>query len=64
MATYRVFLTTGASTVIEVEADSEEGAETAAWDELPYVCAQCSGWGRRAGIEVGDWETDSIEKVD
>lgn len=63
MARYRVILETGASSVIEVEADDEESAEMLAHDEAPFVCAQCSGWGQRAGIEIGDWETGDIEKI-
>lgn len=53
---YRVYLRTMASTQIEVEAESEEAAIEQAMDNTPYVCAQCAGWGQRAGIELGEWE--------
>lgn len=64
MTKYRVIMTTGASTVIDVEAESEDEAENAAFNEVPYICAQCSGFGREAGIELGDWETEVVEKVE
>lgn len=54
---YRVYLRTVASTTIEVEASSEEEAIEAAFKKTPYLCAQCSGWGNSAGIELADWDT-------
>lgn len=65
MSTYRVVLVTAASTYITVEAASAEEAESLAYEQVPYVCAQCSGWGQRAGVELGgNWETEEVEQVD
>ena len=58
--TYRVFFTSTASTVVEVEAEDFEAAVEAAYDGLPGgVCAQCAGWGGGPGIELaGEWDAD------
>lgn len=60
MSTYRIYFTTGASTVVEVEADDLDSAIDLAYDSVPSgVCAQCAGWGGGPGIELGDdWEAD------
>lgn len=55
MTAYKVYLRTVASASIDVEAESEEEAIELAFDQAPYLCAQCSGWGRKAGIELGEW---------
>jgi hypothetical protein len=65
--TYTVFLTTTASTCITVEAEDEETAIDKAYNKLPYICAQCSGWGKDVGIELsGEWEVAEygVEQVD
>lgn len=67
MSTYRIYFNTGASSVVEVEADDLEAAIEAAYDELPSgVCARCAGWGSGPGIDLGgDWEVDdSAYEVD
>ncbi len=58
MATYRVNYTSGAFLSIAVEADNEEDAIDKAYEEVPSgVCAQCSGWGEKWSLDVGDdWE--------
>ncbi|RNL64394.1 hypothetical protein EFK50_07675 [Nocardioides marmoriginsengisoli] len=59
MSKYVIYLTTEASIAIEVEADSLEEAQDAAFDELPSgVCAQCSGWGSAWSLDLGDFEVD------
>ena len=62
MPKYKVYLQTVASTVIEVEAeDKAEAYELATEQEMPTVCAQCSGYGRpgQPSLELGDnWEGD------
>jgi hypothetical protein len=57
MPEYVVYFRTVASTAVRVEADDEDEAVEAAFEELPHLCAQCSGWGQRAGVELGDWQT-------
>ena len=43
MSTYRIFWTTSASTVTEVEADSLDDAIEASFDQLPgSLCHQCA----------------------
>lgn len=69
MATYRVILKTGAYAYITVEADSKEEAADLAFEHVPYICAQCSGWGREdSSLELGEvWDVDdedAIELVD
>ena len=67
MSRYSVIYTTGASTVVTVEADSPEEARQVADEtfEAPYICAQCSGWGRNEdepSLELGDvWEQDESD---
>lgn len=60
MATYKINMTQMASAEIEVEADSLDEAIEAAYQEgVPSICAQCSGWGQKTGIDLsGDWEAD------
>jgi hypothetical protein len=65
MAKYIVYLTTVASTSVEVEAeDSEDAAEKAGSADMPTICAQCSGWGRDGTyLELGDvWEISGTEE--
>jgi len=58
MAKYRIYLETTASTAVEVEADSKEEAyEKSGEMDMPRICAQCSGWGNKQNLELGDiWE--------
>ena len=60
MSKYRVTLTTPAFAYITVEADDREAAIEAAYDNLPYLCAQCSGWGHEdVSMELGEgWEPE------
>ena len=55
MPEYTVYFRTVASTSIRVQAESEEQAAQEAYEMLPHLCAQCSGWGQKAGVELGDW---------
>lgn len=62
MAKYRVHFQSGASCTVTVEAEDEEAAIEAAYDELPGgICAQCSGWGQEWSIDLGEWD---LEKDD
>lgn len=63
---YRVYLQQMAGTAITVEADSREEAMDKAYDNAPAgLCAHCSGFGSRPGIDLaGDWEiADENEDV-
>jgi hypothetical protein len=66
MPRYRVYLQTVASATVEVEAeDKNEAYELATCGDLPVICAQCSGWGRKQSLDLGDvWEIpdDDIEQ--
>lgn len=54
---YRVNLETTASMTIEVEAEDEDHAIDKAYDEIPgSVCARCSGWEQKWGLDLGEWE--------
>lgn len=61
---YTVHLTTFASLSIDVEIPDDtdqdkarEAAIEAALDNAPNgVCAQCSGWGQKWDLEIGDWD--------
>lgn len=67
MSRYSVQYLTTSSAIVTVEADSPEEARLAADEkfESPYICAQCSGWGRdedEPSLELGDvWEQDESE---
>jgi hypothetical protein len=57
VSTYTIYLTTMASTAVQVEADDLESAIDAAYEETPSICAQCAGWGQERNLELGDeWE--------
>ena len=60
MPKFKVFFETVASTAIEVDAESfDEALEGAYQEGMPSLCAQCSGWGGRPGVDLsGDWEPD------
>lgn len=61
MPKYRVHFTTGASTYVDVEADSPDEAREIADENFdsPFICAQCSGWGQQYDLELGDeWQQD------
>lgn len=60
---YRVQYLTTASTIVEVEAENETEARQLADEDFygPQPCAQCSGWGEKQGIELGEWEQDESE---
>lgn len=65
MTKYRVNFTTVASAGIKIEADSaDEAIEKADEIGIPGLCAQCSGWGREIGIDLGEWEPDERYPVD
>ena len=66
MPKYAVPLKTGAWTVVYVEAEDAEQAAELVWEQdLPYVCAQCAGWGTRGntGLEINDWEIDNYDEI-
>lgn len=60
MSRFRVSLVRVDSTSVVVEAEDEEAALAAAFEEdLPSLCAQCSGWGRDVTVDEGEWTTAS-----
>lgn len=66
MTKYRVYLQTVASTVIEVEAEDKDDAyEKAIVQDMPRLCAHCSGWGKSWNMDLSDvWEgDDDIDKA-
>jgi excinuclease UvrABC ATPase subunit len=61
MSEYLAYFTTTASVAVRIDADSPEEAQEKADDfnDFPGLCAHCSGWGQRLGIELSDvWEQD------
>jgi hypothetical protein len=58
MSRYRVRLVRQDSYGVTVEADNEEEALEKAFNEAPYLCAQCSGWGdsNNGCVDASDWE--------
>lgn len=65
MTAYNVYFITTASTSTTVEADSPEEAQEKAdkFRDFPTICAQCSGWGGRQSLDLGDWEQDGNPEV-
>ena len=66
MPKYTVYFSCTASTSITVEVDDEEVAEERAYEDGPFpsICAQCSGWGRVANLDLSDvWEVDEVVEV-
>lgn len=65
MTEYIGYFSTGASVAVVIEADSLEEAEEKfeEFDDLPTLCASCSGWGQKPGITLGDWEPDGSVEV-
>lgn len=63
MAKYTVYLETTASMTVTVEVDDGLDAEEAinkaidkAYEAIPGdVCAQCSGWGQKWSLDLGEW---------
>lgn len=75
MAKYQVYLSTTASLSVSVdistegldEDEIEEAAIEAAFNHNHYICAQCSGWGRKHSFDLGEWEPEEehpVERVD
>jgi hypothetical protein len=62
MAKFTVYLTTTASTSVEVEAETADEAIDKVYDaDMPTLCAQCSGWGSDRGLELSDaWEMSEV----
>lgn len=59
MAQYRVYMRAWASLSVEVEAEDEEDAIDQAYEEGPgSLCFQCSGWGQKWDVEIGEWEPE------
>jgi len=72
---YRIYMETTASTAITVEVaddldddEARDAAIDAAYENLPDLCARCSGWGQAAGIELSEWDLeegeDAVAKVE
>ena len=60
---YDVYLTTTATTHVQIEAESEDEARDKAYDaEMPDICAQCSSWGPPdKSLELGDeWTVSDV----
>jgi hypothetical protein len=65
MPKYQVAMHATIGLYVTVEADSEEAASIAAYEEAPGgICAQCSGWGRSWYKEESDYEVDEDEVFD
>ncbi len=69
MAKYRIPMTTYASTSIEVETDETDPGKIveAAYEQADYpsICAQCSGWGQKLELEIGDeWKPVPVSSDD
>lgn len=61
MAKFEVHMSTVSSFSVTVEADDTEDAIEKADDLTPSICAQCSGWGKNYGLDLGDtWEPDAV----
>lgn len=57
MPTFRVYLETGASLTVTVEAADEGAAIEEAFANVPRdICANCSGWGQNWSRELGEWD--------
>lgn len=65
MPKYRVYLETGASLSVTVDAEDEEAAAEAAFESGQYLCAQCSGWGQNWTVDLGEWDlADDVKAVE
>jgi hypothetical protein len=66
MPKYRVYLQTVASLTVEVEAEDQDAALDAAYQEAPGgVCAQCSGWGQPWSLDFGgEWDIGTDATLD
>jgi hypothetical protein len=65
MPKYRVDLVTTSSFTIEVEAEDKDEAIEKAAQEVPGICARCSGWGQDYSLELGDeWDIPRDGKLD
>lgn len=73
MTRYRLFVPGYIEAYADVELDDTDDKDSdellaLAMDEadLPGLCAHCSGWGQRHGMELGEWvwEDASLEAVD
>lgn len=65
MPKFTVYLKTNAETSVTVEAeDKDEAEEKALNQDMPYICAQCSGWGQKRWLSIGDvWDVaDTIQE--
>ena len=62
MAKYTVYLTTTATTAVEVDAENPDEALDKAYDAgMPTICAQCSGWGKGYNLDMdGEWEASEV----
>ncbi|WP_107768493.1 hypothetical protein [Nocardioides terrigena] len=61
MPEFIAYYTTAASVAVTLEADTADEAQEKAdeFNDFPGLCAQCSGWGQRLGVELSDvWEQD------
>ncbi|MGN6128502.1 MAG: hypothetical protein ACTHON_18240 [Humibacter sp.] len=65
MPKYRVPMTTWANATVDVETDETDPEKIfeLATEGAPSICAQCSGWGRKHSLEIGDdWEPATDEE--
>jgi hypothetical protein len=61
MAKYRVYMSTVVSFSVAVEAEDPDSAIEKAYEHEPRICAQCSGWGQRHTLDLGDdWQPDAV----
>lgn len=59
MPKYRVAMSAIVNLNITVEADSEDAAIEAAYEEMPGdLCVHCSGWDKNWSRDLGEFEVD------
>lgn len=67
MAKWDVNVNVGTSVFFRgVEAEDADAAIEVVGEEMPYICAQCSGWGRDWSRDEWepDWDTATAEPAD
>ena len=64
MPKFKVRFVTSAYAFVNVEAEDEEAAQEKAYDHLPTICANCSGWGKDGiSLEIDEFEADMNDET-
>jgi hypothetical protein len=68
---YRVVFANTRTSSVEVEADDESDAvdkalESETFQNLPGLCAHCSGWSEKFSVDDGAWDVlgDGAERIE